>query len=116
MPACQITPGNPCTARQSGNPVTLILTNAVKGTNITAAGTQPIKGSFSVVNPAADDQSIQLPIDKVGTFLVTVTLNQVKPKDPTISVSLAESCDANTPIIFFFDGVSNIGQVVLEVQ
>ena len=116
MPACQIKPGNPCTVPQNANPVTLALANAVKGTIITAAGIQPINGSYTVIEPSADDQSIQIPIAKPGTFLVTVTLNQVKPKNPTYSVSLSEACENETSIIYFYDGVSQMGQVILEVQ
>jgi|SRR5580698_3006669 hypothetical protein len=116
MAACRIIPGAPCTVAHSNTPVALVLANAVNGTKIVSAGIQLQAGPWRPINPSADGQSIQITVDTLGLNLVTVTLNQVQPKDPTYSVSLEEKCDAKTDIIYFRDPISRTGQVELQVQ
>jgi hypothetical protein len=116
MPICRITSGATCTVVYSNTPVAVVLANAVNGTKIVSAGVQLQGGPWRPINPSADGQSIQIPVDTLGLNLVTVTLNQVKPKNPTYSVSLEEECDNKTDIIYFRDPISRTGQVELKVQ
>jgi hypothetical protein len=114
--ACRVSPGVPCTVPLDAS-VVLVLANAVSGTSIASAGRQlEISGASVVPIVPTAGQSLQVPIDTPGAYLLTVLLSKVKPAVPAYSVSLAESCADKTDIVYFRDPVSKLGQVELEVH
>lgn len=108
--SCRVIPGSPFTIPSSSTPLNCILYNAPSGTKITAAScVNHATGKVTVINPSADGQSFQVPVDTPGEYVVNATINQTSG----VVIHVVEDCPNHTKLLWITDKTDNF---VLQVN
>jgi len=106
---CRVIPGSPFTLPSSSTPLNCILYNAPPGTKITAASyVDHATGKVTAINPSADGQSFQVPVDKPGEYVVNATVNQTSG----VVIHIVEDCPNHTALLWITDKTDNFVLVV----
>ena len=107
---CRVIPGSPFSVTSSNTPLKCILFNAPSGTKITAASyVDHASGQSTAINPAADGQSFEMPLDTPGQYIVNATINQTGG----VVVHIVEDCPTHTQLLWITDKTDNF---VLQVN
>lgn len=108
--SCRVTPGSPFTIQSSNTPLNCILYNAPSGTKITAASyVDHATGKVMTINPSADGQSFEVPVNTPGEYVVNATVNQTGG----VVIHIVEDCPNHTRLLWITDKTDNF---VLQVN